>query len=180
MKLHFVSAGLAIALALLVTGCETDGGVSARAQEKSAVYAALKPWQKKYVDKGAITMGFTPDMVYIAMGRPDKVESQDLPEGKAELWTYKQFYPNVDAIHGFGRANFSTESAYQPQPATTQLDATTGNTVPTGMARGGADTIGRTGGPQGGSMEPADLRSYTIKVLFAGGKVVRMGADANP
>jgi hypothetical protein len=119
-------------------------------------------------------------MVYIAMGRPDTVDTKDSPEGKSELWTYKQYYPNVDAVHGFGHANFSTESAYQPQPSTTQTDATTGATVPTGMARGGADTIGRTGGPQGGSIEPADLRSYTIKVLFADGKVVRLGADPNP
>jgi hypothetical protein len=180
MKTHLIPVGAAVALALLITGCETDGGVSARAQEKSAVYSALKPWQKKYVDKGAIAMGFTTDMVYIAMGRPDKVETKDLPEGKTDLWTYKQYYPDVDAIHGFGHADFSTESAYQPQPSTTQLDAQTGKTVPTGMARGGADTIGRTGGPQGGTIEPADLRSYTIKVLFANGKVVRMGADPNP
>src|SRR5471030_935786 len=92
-------AGAALLLALLVTGCESDGGMSARAQEKSATYAALKPWQKKYIDKGAVTIGFTTDMVYISMGRPDKVDTKDLAEGKAELWTYSRYYPSVDRIH---------------------------------------------------------------------------------
>ena len=36
MKTHLIPAGAAIVLALLVTGCESDGGVAARTQEKSA------------------------------------------------------------------------------------------------------------------------------------------------
>ena len=180
MKNYLLPAGAALLLALLVTGCESDGGMSARAQEKSATYAALKPWQKKYIDKGSVAEGFTPDMVYIAMGRPDKVETKELAAGNAEMWTYSRFYPSVDAVHGFKHANFTTESAYQPQAALTQTDANSGKSVPTGMSRGGGDTLGRTGGPQGGSMEPADLTSYTVKVLFADGKVVRIGADINP
>ena len=112
-------------------------------------------------------------MVYIAMGRPDTVEKKEMPEGKVELWTYNRFYPHVDAVHGFQHANFSAESAYQPQRAALQA-----NGVPVGMSRNG-ESISKTGGPQGGTMEPADLRSYTIKVLLAGGKVVRIGADQN-
>lgn len=183
MKKHLLPIGAALLAALFLTGCETDGGTSARAQEKSATYAALKPWQKKYIDRGTVAEGFTPDMVYIALGNPDKVDTKDLPEGKAEMWIYTHYYPKVDAIHGFRSANFSTESAYQPQRATTQADASSDNgaaTVPMGMSRGGGESISHTGGPQGGSMEPADLTSYTIKVLFANGKVVRMGADINP
>ncbi len=174
MQKYLCSTGAAVVLALFVTGCETDGGVSARAQEKSAAYAALKPWQIKYISKGTIAQGFTPDMVYIAMGHPDKVETQELREGKAELWTYSRFYPYVDAVHGFRRANFTTESAYQPQRATMQS-----NGAPVGMSRS-PESIAKTGGPQGGTMEPADLTSYTIEVLFAGGKVVRIGAEKNP
>jgi len=92
----------------------------------------------------------------------------------------------VDAIHGFRHANFTTESAYQPQ-----RELTLGSTGPfpglgnaqgpaVGQAmQGVAETSFATGGPQGGNMEPADLRAYTIKVLFASGKVVQIGADEN-
>jgi len=168
----------ALLLALFVGGCESDGGVTARAQEKSAAYAALKPWQKKYVDKGTVAEGFSPDMVYIAMGKPDKVETKQLAEGKAEMWIYSRYYPNVDAVHGYRSAEFTTESAYQPQRALKETNS--GGTAPAGMSRSGGASLGTTGGPQGGSMEPADLRSYTIKVLFANDKVTRIGADQNP
>ena len=186
MKHPFVFPGTALLLALLVTGCETDGGVSARAQEKSATYASLKVWQKRLIDKASISPGFTPDMVYIAMGKPNQIETKELPEGHAELWTYSQFYPNVDAIHGFRHEEFSTESAYQPQRAVEQTKAgyyandMNSPKVPMGMDRAGGESIAKTGGPQGGSMEPATLRSYTVKVLFAGTKVVRIGAEENP
>jgi hypothetical protein len=195
MKSHLLSSGAALVLALFVSGCETDGGISARAKEKPEVYATLRPWQKTLIDSGVISNEFTPDMVYIAMGKPDKVETKDFPEGRAELWTYTHYFPNVDAIHGFRRADFSTESAYQPQRALTQTGLDTdpnsfnpgAKSYPLGMAPssdsgnspGSAQSLDKTGGPQGGSMEPADLRSYTIKVLFASGKVVRFGANEN-
>jgi hypothetical protein len=187
MKPHLISAGAAIVLALLMIGCENDGGVSARKQEKAAAYATLRPWQKTLIDAGVISNEFTPDMVYIAMGKPDKVETKDFPEGRAEMWTYTHYFPNVDAIHGFRHADFSTESAYQPQRSLTQTVAGAGvyaNDLgaaqePLGQDRYGGESLYKTGGPQGGSMEPADLRSYTIKVLFASGKVVRFGANEN-
>ncbi len=177
--------GAALGLALLVTACATDGGVSARKQEKSEVYATLRPWQKTLVDGGAISNGFTPEMVYIALGKPDKVETKDFPEGRAEMWTYAHYYPNVDAIHGFRHADFTTESAYQPQRPLTQTAAGVypndfgAKQVPMGMDPGGGESLFKAGGAQGGSMEPAELRSYTIKVLFASEKVVRYGANEN-
>ncbi len=186
MKNHFIPLSAAVVLALLLTGCETDGGVAARKQEKSATYTALKMWEKQLIDAGTIAQGFTPDMVYLAMGRPDKIDSKEFPQGHAEMWTYTHFYPNVDAVHGFRHANFNTESAYQPQ-----RELTLGSTAPfhgLGNAEGPpvgqgfqgvGESIFATGGPQGGNMEPADLRSYTIKVLFASGKVVQIGADEN-
>ena len=186
MKTSFAPSGAVLLLALFVTGCETDGGVAARVQEKSAAYAALKTWQKQLIDHGTIAQGFTPDMVYMALGRPDMIDAKDLPQGHAELWTYTHFYPNVDAVHGFRHANFNTESAYQPQRELT-LGATApfhglGNKQgpPVGQgAQGVGESIFATGGPQGGNMELADLRAYTIKVLFASGKVVQIGADEN-
>jgi hypothetical protein len=186
MKRRLIPRGLAVVLALFATGCETSG-VSGRAQEKSAVYATLRPWQKRLIDKGTISPSFTPDMVYIAMGRPDKVETKEYPQGHVELWTYGRYYPDVDAVHGFRHAEFTTESAYQPQIARTQTmsgmdpnDPFGRFQVPLGMENGLKETLFKRAGGQGGTIEPADLRSYTIKVLFAGSKVVQIGADENP
>ena len=87
MKKPLILASAASLLALFVTGCESDGGIAARTQEKSAVYAILKPWEKNYIAKGTISQGFTPDMVYMAMGNPSKTEITTLPDGAGEVWT---------------------------------------------------------------------------------------------
>jgi len=43
----------------------------------------------------------------------------------------------------------------------------------------GPQSIATTGGPQGGSMELADLPSYTLWVTFQDGKVVKLKLDPN-
>jgi hypothetical protein len=184
MKKHIIPLGGVLLLALFVTGCESDGGIAARTQEKSAVYATLKVSDKRFIEKGVIAMGFTPDMVYMAMGHPTKVESKDFSGGRAELWTYDRYYPNYDAGHGFKFANYTTESAYQPQPP--QFQTRPGEDpnnpfapkIPLGM--GNNILPFHNGGPQGSSMEPADLVSYKFVILFMNGKVDRFGATPNP
>ena len=114
-------------------------------------------------------------MVYMAMGHPNKIEPKDSPEGKkGEMWIYSRYYANLSASE-VQAAKFSTESAYQPQPAFT--NTVNGRQVPIGM--GPPQCIATTGGPQGGSMEPADLPSYTFYVLFREGKVFKIGAEKN-
>jgi hypothetical protein len=176
MKKHLIPFGAALTLALFVTGCESDGGITARTQEKSAAYATLKQWEKNYIAKGVIAPGFTPDMVYMSVGNPSQVQPVNAPTGgEAELWTYRNYYPSVDAAH-MQHTAFTAELPYQP--ATMEIPAGGGKAVPMGM---GAthQSIGTTGGPQGGSLEPADLTAYTLFVLFQDGKVARMGLSPN-
>lgn len=174
----------AVWLAVGLAGCESTGTIATRTQEKSAAYAASEPWEKKYIDKGTVAVGFTPDMVYMAMGHPTKIDAKDFPAGHAELWIYRRFYPKADAIRGFGHSPLSLDSAFQRQrasgpPFATKLasshDAMAEKT-PVGEERLGNQSIGRTGGPQSGSMEPADVPSYTIQVLFEAGQAVRLSA----
>ena len=183
MNKPLISLGAAVLLALFVAGCESDGGIAARTQEKSAVYATLKISEKRFIEKGVIDTGFTADMVYMATGHPTKVESKELPQGHVELWTYDRYYPNYDAGHGFKYADFTTESAYQPQPPQFQ-DMPNYNPsdparkqVPIGME--GNVLPFHNGGPQGSSMEPADLQSFKFVILFENGKVARFGATPN-
>ena len=174
----------ALGLALLVTGCETDGGIAARTREKSAVYATLKVSEKRFIDKGVIAIGFTPDMVYVAMGHPSKVESKDYPEGKRELWTYSRYYPNYDPGTGFKTVPYSTEGHYQralsQDAAGTDPHSNFNAQIPNGMDENQGPDIFKAGRPQGvSSAEPADLQSYTFLILFKDGKVARFGADPN-
>ena len=188
MNKPFLPMAAAALLALGFSGCESTGGIAARTQEKSAVYATLQPWEKKYIGNGTVAVGFTPDMVYMALGRPSRVAARDVPEGHAELWTYSWSYPNAAAIRGFKHSSLTVESAFQSQPATDQANVpmvmTASNVpsekTPASPEHGGTESIAKTGGPQGGSMELADVPSYTIQVLFEGGQVVRLSAIPNP
>ncbi len=170
-------------LAFCLTGCEFDNGIAVRAKEKPEAYASLQLWQKRFVDKGVIARGFTTDMVYIAMGRPSKVEAKDLKEGHVEIWSYKNYYPNdmQATMGGYRAAEFSRESPYQPQMKMHESGAAgygTGSR-PVGMSST-PESISLTGPPQGASMEPADLQSYTYVVWFLNGKVVQYSAGSNP
>lgn len=174
MKKCLPLLGATLGLALLITGCESDSS-SARIQEKSAVYATLKPWQKKNIDKGVIAMGFTPDMVYMAIGNP----STKQPQGDgSELWVYKNYYPTVEADRV--KTTLTTESTYANsgnlRPGAPGSNAAAGSRA----GKTGAPAISATGGPQGGSMEPADMTSYTLWVTFVNGTVSKMKLDQNP
>jgi hypothetical protein len=178
-------------LAALADGCEFDNGIATRKREKAEVYAKLQVWQKRFIEKGVIAKGFTTDMVYIAMGHPTKVEAKELPEGHAELWSYKNYYPNdmQATMGGYRSADFTRESPYQPQFKPSQDDpdrspdphSNMNPQVPVGMAsHNQSPSLFKAGPPQGGSMEPADLQSYTFVILFLNGKIVRYYAGYNP
>ena len=89
----------------------------------------------------------------------------------------------MDAVHGFRFASYNPDSAYQPKMPGTQ---TAGGAYPNGfgvkqipLGMGNPESIFKTGGPQGGSMEPGNLRSYALEVLFEGGKVAHIKATEN-
>jgi hypothetical protein len=186
MNRHFLPLGATLLLALGLTGCESTGSIAGRMQEKSAVYATLKQWEKNYIERGSVAVGFTPDMVYMALGRPNGIDTRDFAAGHAELWTYRRSYPKREAIIGFKPVTLTIDSAYQPAAVTRDhaFGPNYSNSLPAAQepakpGRSGSENIAKTGGPQGGSMEPADLPSYTIQVLFENGRVVRLAAVPN-
>lgn len=179
MNTNFLSIGGALVLAFFVTGCASDN-TSARIQEKSAAYATLKLSEKRFIEKGVVATGFTPDMVYMAVGSPSKVEPVKTADGGVgELWTYSNYYPSYDAAY-MRYAPYTTEMVYQPTKTEPRIGDYDGDIeylepqIPAGMSKNGP-SLATTGRPQGGSMEPADLKSFTLQVLFQAGKVARLG-----
>jgi len=174
---------LTVLVGVYTAGCESDGGIAARTREKSASYAKLKLSERRYIDKGIIATGFTPDMVYMAMGKPTKIESKPYPEGTRELWTYSRYYPNYEAGQGFKTVPYSTESHYQrarSQDAGGDPHSNFNPQIPNGMDYNQGQSLFKAAGPQGApSTEPADLQSFTFLVLFKEGKVARFGVDPN-
>lgn len=72
---------------VLLAGCSS---VESRIKERSAVYAKLSPMEQQTIQRGYITMGFTPDMVYMALDKPESVTPGNKPGN--ESWIYHNFY----------------------------------------------------------------------------------------
>jgi hypothetical protein len=167
MKRILVPLGAALGLAVLFAGCESTGR-TARIQEKSAVYASLTADQKKAIDDGVLQLGFTSDMVYLALGNPDKVKSKDTTEGRVEMWTYTNYYPTVSA----------TTTSYNNPGARYNMMTTSAN-APGGPTSGRAATpsFGATGGGPSPTMNVADLPAHTLYVFLLNGKVFNVKID---
>ena len=76
-------------VALTLGGCATVSTIERRAQEKSAAFAAASRKQQRQVRHGSIARDFTPDLVYIALDRPDRANRD--PGGRIERWFYYNF-----------------------------------------------------------------------------------------
>lgn len=94
MKLNAALAIILGSAGLLLSGCETSG-VSGRIQEKPAVFAALSPDEQAIIKAGEVEVGFTTDMVYLALGKPSKEETKDTTGGPVTLWTYTRYFGNI-------------------------------------------------------------------------------------
>ena len=80
---------LLFALSLGLAGCST---IASRIKEKSAVFAALDPQVQENIRKGRVEVGYTVDMVYMALGEPDQRRSRVTSHGDRMTWIYTSTY----------------------------------------------------------------------------------------
>lgn len=89
----------------MFAGCNS-AGISARIQEKSQAFEQLTPATQKHIREGLVERGYTKDMVYIALGRPNRVENRTSADGPIEVWIYKNISLPANGFHG---VNYSTD-----------------------------------------------------------------------
>lgn len=89
MKTKFFPVFATLGAALLLAGCST---VNSRIHEKSSVFASLDPVTQATIQHGDVGLGFTPDMVYMALGHPDATRHRLSNDGPAETWIYNSNY----------------------------------------------------------------------------------------
>jgi hypothetical protein len=77
-----------LALACL-TGCNT---FDRRAQQKADVFATLSPETRERLKNKSILVGDTPDMVFIALGKPDETQSATTAAGETITWIYNRYW----------------------------------------------------------------------------------------
>ena len=72
-------------LFLLLTACATP---ERRIQANPEVFNALTVEQQEMVRRGEVGLGFAPEAVQLAKGRPNRVYTRRSAEGESMVWSY--------------------------------------------------------------------------------------------
>lgn len=111
-------------LALLFAGCST---IDSRIREKSPVFAALDASTQDKIRLGRVEVGFTTDLVYIALGTPDERLSKTSAASTDETWIYNSYHQDYlgSAHTGYRRYVVIDPRSKQPvvfyEPVYTQI-----------------------------------------------------------
>lgn len=87
------------ALLFAAAGCSTP---SSRIEKNSAAFAGYPPAVQAKIKAGEIEIGYTPEMVQMALGKPDRVFRRTSAEGQTEIWAYADKSPSIGIGLGFG------------------------------------------------------------------------------
>lgn len=99
---------LGLAALFAFAGCST---FRSRAKEKAAVFAALDAATQARLEARDIRIGDTPDMVYIALGKPREKKEKLTSEGASGVWIYTARW---DEYQGTRLVGYRSVSVYDP------------------------------------------------------------------
>lgn len=83
--MKIISCLLALALTVFLTSCATPGS---RIRQNPALFAQLSPQDQDLIRQGRVAVGFTGEMVRLALGEPDRFTTRTTPNGTGEVWHY--------------------------------------------------------------------------------------------
>ena len=86
---------------LLLAGCATSTPQS-RISEHRELYRSFPSEVQRKVSAGEVDVGFTEEMVRLALGDPDRRVTRDAEAGTDEVWVYVSKEPRVSFGFGFG------------------------------------------------------------------------------
>jgi hypothetical protein len=95
----------ASALLTMAVGCAS---VDSRVSDHQAAFSSWPPDVQEKVRAGKVELGFTPEMVEVALGKPDRLASRTTDRGQSELWIYGNKSPRFSIGLGLGSARGST------------------------------------------------------------------------
>lgn len=102
-------------LAILLAGCTS---VDKRIAENRTVFADLSPEAQHDIRNGQVSLGFTPAMVYMALGKPAQINTS--ADAKEVRWTYIYFNTPDGGVAQWPKAYVgkmrTVESLFQATP----------------------------------------------------------------
>ena len=98
MKINYFILSLAT-LVLGLAGCQN---VESRIKQKPEVFAKLDVATQDKIKQGIIDLGFTEEMVYLALGDPDQKKESVSATGQTLTWIYNTYYERYDGMNHLG------------------------------------------------------------------------------
>jgi hypothetical protein len=92
-------SGTTLLLAAALAACSTIDSRIGRQQE---LFDSYPPNVQQNIRNGVIEVGYTPEMVVMALGEPDRKVEMQTQEGVAEVWTYRKSVPGFGVGMGSG------------------------------------------------------------------------------
>jgi hypothetical protein len=108
-------------LLVFLTGCASSTPESRVARDRAAFDAFPTDVQQKIL-AGQVAVGFTPEMVELALGEPSRRFTRETSAGRDEVWVYLESQPQMGI--GLGFASYGRRSA-----TAVGVDTTTGGDV---------------------------------------------------
>jgi len=102
MKSRWLIWFTALGLFLLAAGCQS---VESRIKEKPEVFANVDKATQDKIKQGIVDLGYTTDMVYLALGEPDQKRESVNAAKQTASWVYNTYYTRYDgtAMIGYHR-----------------------------------------------------------------------------
>jgi hypothetical protein len=92
MKTRTLTSLLLASLAFFA-GCQT---VDSRIKEKPEVFASVDKATQDKIKQGIIDIGYSEDLVYLALGAPDQKRESVSAAGRSIIWIYNTYYTRFD------------------------------------------------------------------------------------
>lgn len=93
MKHPFATLLLSLLAALMLAGCNT---LDSRIKKNEALFRSLDPATQQKLRNKTVEIGYTPDMVYIALGDPTEKSVRTTEKGTLMTWSYQNSYDEYE------------------------------------------------------------------------------------
>ncbi|MBX6420489.1 MAG: hypothetical protein IRZ06_05720 [Nevskia sp.] len=93
-------------LPVLLLACSSP---ATRIEQNPALFDSYPPEVQQKIRAGQVDVGFTPDMVRLALGEPDRRYERTDANGTSEVWAYRERKPAFS--FGIGGGSFGGSSA---------------------------------------------------------------------
>jgi hypothetical protein len=78
-------AAVCLLILFLLAACATP---EHRIRKNPELFATYTPEEQAVIREGGVALGFNPDMVTLAQGRPNRIYARETTDGTREVWSY--------------------------------------------------------------------------------------------